>query len=146
MATVDPDVEELLSALLATPLASLAQASIDSIVDEPLGEDFPFRRRSFDGFHFDRFSRRGQLDLANRVISGRIKREIRMLERLRGLAAGLEIERLSVLPPPVGEAAVLRDAVNLLDAGREEALHAFLNVWAEVEAELRQRWGAPDAG
>ena len=146
MAAIDPDVGELLSALLATPLASLAQAAIDSIAAEPRDEDFPFRGRGFDRIHLDRFSRRGQLELAHRVISGRIKREIRMLERMRALGSGLGIERLDLLPPPPGEAAAPRDAVNLMDPGREEALHAFLNVWADVEAELRQRWGAPDAG
>lgn len=146
MAAIDPDVEALLLALLATPLASLAQAAIGSIVDEQPDEDFPFRGGRFDRIYFDRLSRRGQLELAHRVISGRIKREIRMLERLRSLAPGLGIERLSVLPPPAEEAAAPRDTVNLLDPGRDEALHAFLNVWTEVLGELRQGWGDPDAG
>ena len=82
MAAIDPDVEELLTSLLASPIGHLARAAIDAIVeDQPgdfsdlialrgsgLGTEFP------DDPKFERGSRYGQLEVAHRVISGRIKR------------------------------------------------------------------------
>jgi hypothetical protein len=141
---IDADVEELLSALLTTPMAALARDAINSIVDEPPEEDFFSDLHDLRRLRFDRFSREGQLELAHTVITGRIKREIQMLERIRVLAPLLGLKSLSILPEP-GETAASRDSVNLLDPAREDALGAFLGAWAEVRAELRQRWGDPYA-
>lgn len=146
MAAIDPDVDDLLTALLATPLAFCAQAAIDSIVDQSWDDpEDRFFDRERGGFHPERRSRNGQLDMADRVISGRVKREIRMLRRLRELAPELGLTSVGVLPGPAGVRADSPIA-ELLDPGREDAMSAFLETWNEVRSELRQHWGFPDGG
>ena len=109
MAAIDPDVDDLLTALLATPLAFCAQAAIDSIVDQSWDDpEDRFFDRERGGFHPERRSRNGQLDMADRVISGRVKREIRMLRRLRELAPELGLTSVGVLPGPAGVRAGYR--------------------------------------
>jgi hypothetical protein len=147
LAAIDPDVGELLSSLLGTPVAFLAQAAIDSIMsEEPETEEGGRFSGDFEGYGADRHSRFGQLDLVNRIVSGRIKREIRMLERLRRLAPDLRLDSVSVLPVTSGEAAVGRATAQLLDPRRQQALHDFLASWNEVQSELRRRWEGPGAG
>jgi hypothetical protein len=147
LAAIDPDIDDLLSALLATPLAFLAQAVIEAIVDET-PDAFEDRLSIRDGepFHFERRTRHGQLDLAHRIISGRIKREIRMLQQVRRLAPELRLTSVSVLPLLDVTEARARRPSELLDPGREAALAVFLETWSGVQAELRQRWEASDAG
>ena len=150
MAAIDPDVDELLTVLLASPAAPAARAAIDAIIDET--PDEPVERLFVldeDAFHFefDRRSRYGQLDLAHRIITIRIKREILMLQRLRQLAPELGLTSLAVLPPPrLADAAVPPRTAELLDPRREKALHDFLTAWNEVQGELRQRWETSGAG
>lgn len=147
MAVLDPDVDELLSALLATPVAFVARAAIDAIIDETPEEpaDGPFARDG-EPFHFERRTRRGQLDLAHWIISGRIKREIRMLQQIRRLAPELGLASVGVLPSQNAAEAEFRRTAELLDPAREAALDTFLGTWNEVQAELRQRWESSDAG
>jgi dynactin complex subunit len=147
LAAIDPDVEELLSILLRTPLAYCAQAAIDSIVDEtPEEPEEVVLTRDGLRSSFRRRSRYDQLALANLIISSRIKREIKMIERLRGLAPELGLSRISVVPSAEIDGADRPAAVDLLDPRREAALQGFLTAWSAVEGELRQRWGSPDAG
>lgn len=147
MAAIDPDLDELLSVLLTTPLAFCAQAAIDSIVDEA-GDDPEerFFRRDFEPFHFERRSRYSQLDLADRVISGRIKREIRMLQDLRQMAPDLGLDSVGILPADPTRSAEGQGVTELLDLARETAMRAFLDAWNAVSGELRQRWETPNAG
>ncbi len=150
LATIDPDLDELLTVLLASPAAPAARAAIDAIIDEapddPVGRLFVLDEDAFH-FEFDRRSRYGQLDLAHRIITTRTKREIHMLKRLRELAPELGLTSLTVLPPPpVGDAALPPQTAELLDPRREKALHDFLSAWNEVQAELRQRWETSGAG
>jgi len=101
LAAIDPDLDELLGVLLQTPLAFCAQAAIESIVedaeDDP--EDLEFDRE-FDRFRPDRNSRLGQLDLTDRIITRRIKREIRMLADIGRRAEGLGLTSVNVTPRP----------------------------------------------
>jgi hypothetical protein len=145
LAKLDPDVGLCLETLLKTPLAFLARIAISLIVAD--GQDWTGRDDAGvrERWWPDRESRTGQLEIAHRIISGRIKREIAMLQRLRELAPPLGVEAVDILPPPNSPGGEYADA-GLLDPGREAALSDFLKAWVEMRDDLRRAWERPDVG
>jgi len=136
MAALDPDVAELLSALLATPVAPRALAAIQGIVEEPEADAGEGR--------VDRGvprSRWDQLDHVERVITGGIKRDILAARRLRDISPGLGVEVVLIVPTEATD-AVPSFASSLLDVSREAASLAFIDTLGETTREMRRRWEA----
>src|SRR5438309_606150 len=134
MAALDPDVAELLLALLATPVAPRALAALQGIVEEPEADAGEGR--------VDRGvprSRWDQLDHVERVIAGGIKRDILAARRLRDISPGLGVAVISIVPTEAVDAAPSLSG-SLLDLGRETASLAFIDTLGETTREMRRRW------
>jgi hypothetical protein len=141
MATIHPDVAFLLDGLIPTPLASLADDAITLIAAEP--EAGPF-----EGAIGRRINPRErevvlrQVDLIEQAVFFRIKAERHFTARIRDLAEGLELKRVTVLgADPDDHRAFADGGMDVLTSPeREEAILAFAQVYADALSSVRRRW------
>ena len=113
-------------------MAALGLRALERIRTIEDGED-PFDKRSFaspDESPRDRGYR--QLGLADEAITGLLKGEIELTNRLAALAPRFEIEAIDVLPSRADFGPVVGRGDQLLSAQRREGILAFLQVWGEA--------------
>ena len=141
MATIHPDVAFLLDGLVPTPLAPLAADAITLIAAEP--ETGPFEGtigRRIDPREREAVLR--QVDLIEQAVFFRIKAERRFTARIREIAEGFDLKRVTVLAADPDD---YRDFAEggmdvLTSPKREEAILAFAQVYADALWSVRRRW------
>jgi hypothetical protein len=142
LAEVHPDVATLLGGLLQSPMAPFAEGALQRIQSDNAFRPAPGEDggQPLEGEAL-RASVRRQLDHLHDAITVPLKRELELMDRLRGLAETLGLTSIAVLPPPgrFGEATE-GPADELLSARRAGAIKAFLEVWGPAANTVRTRW------
>ncbi|UAJ12610.1 hypothetical protein [Polymorphobacter megasporae] len=132
---IDPDLQSLLDRLAIAGLGALARSAAFGATYEGVDEiDVdPIRRDARSPGRWE------QLERASKIVSIKLKRELAVSDRLRELAATLELKAIEITPIRSEEAVPLRPD-NLLSLERSDALLALLMAWSDAATELRQGW------
>lgn len=133
MAQIHPHIQDLLAPLLEGPAAPLALQALARFQSDE-DTDLVFDRSRIERDDSPRGRGLRQLELADQAIAWPLKRELALMERLKGLAGELGVDEINVAPILVEGQQTVEGADRLLSKKRRKAIIDFLKIWgAAVE-------------